>query len=53
MKWDILIMLFSLFNCFSVPIKVCFNPIGMESPLFNVCNIIIDVFFTFDIFISF
>lgn len=46
-------MLFSLFNCFSVPIKVCFNPKGMDSPVFNVVNILIDIFFGFDILIAF
>lgn len=52
-KWDILIMVFSLFNCFSVPIKVSFNPEGMESSFFTFLNAFVDTFFFVDILLSF
>ena len=53
MNWDIVIMSFSLFNCFTVPLKVTFNPPGMNNLLFDSCNYIIDFFFFIDILISF
>ena len=46
-------MTFSLFNCFSVPIKVCFDPPGMNNKFFEYVNFVIDSFFLLDIFISF
>lgn len=52
-KWDILIMVFSLFNCFSVPIKVSFNPEGMDSSFFSILNAFVDMFFFIDILLSF
>jgi hypothetical protein len=53
MKWDVMIMLFSLFNCFSVPIKVSFNPESLNHISFNIANSFIDMFFFMDILISF
>ena len=53
MRWDILIMAYSLFNCFSVPIKVCFDPPGMNNKIFEYMNYVIDTFFFLDILISF
>lgn len=53
MKWDIIIMGFSLFNCFSVPIQVCFEPEGLNNIGFNILNYMIDCFFFMDMIISF
>lgn len=53
MKWDVVIMIFSLFNCFSVPVKVSFNPESLNHVSFNVANSFIDMFFFMDILISF
>lgn len=53
MRWDIVIMVFSLFNCFAVPIKVCFNPPNMENSLFTTFNYLIDFFFFLDLIVSF
>lgn len=53
MNWDIVVMGFSLFNCFTVPIGVCFDPPQMGNFIFVVSNYIIDLFFFLDIIIAF
>lgn len=52
-KWDMVIMVFSLFNCIFVPISVAFQPKELETQLFDILNYIIDSFFLIDIFIAF
>ena len=46
-------MIFSLFNCFTVPISVCFKPPGMNNIFLTILNYFIDFFFLLDVFISF
>jgi len=53
MRFDLVIMLFSLFNCFFVPVKVAFEPKQLDTPEYNNANYIIDFFFFLDILISF
>lgn len=52
-RWDLLIMLFSLFNCFTIPIEVAFELPFMKSPTIQVFNYIIDIIFFMDICIAF
>lgn len=52
-KWDILIMLSAVFNCFTIPFKVAFKPLSMESSTFAFINTIVDFIFLIDILITF
>ena len=53
MRWDLLIMAFSMFNCITVPVKVAFDPKELESPFYETLNYFIDSFFFMDILVSF
>lgn len=52
-KWDLLIMVSAIFNCFTIPFKVAFEPGYMNTSIFNVVNLSIDFIFLIDIGISF
>ena len=52
-RWDLTIMALSLYNCFTVPIEVAFEPEFMNSYIIVVSNYIIDSIFLMDIIISF
>lgn len=52
-KWDMMIMLLSLFNCFSVPLAVAFQPTTFEANAFVIINFIIDFCFFCDIIVTF
>ena len=51
--WDGIIMFFALYNCFSVPLKVVFQPDIMYNPIFQIMDGIIDFLFFVDIIVSF
>ena len=53
MNWDIIVMGFSLWNCFTVPVAVCFDPPQLNYRFFVIFNYIVDFFFFIDILISF
>ena len=46
-------MALSLFNCFSVPIEVAFEPPFLQKSIFQFFNFVIDFVFFMDIIISF
>lgn len=46
-------MIFSLFNCFTVPITVAFQPESFETQPLVILNFIIDFFFLLDMIITF
>ena len=52
-KWDILIMIFAVINCFTIPLKVAFKPDFMDNRYFSISNNVIDFFFFLDIIVSF
>lgn len=52
-KWDMIIMSLSLFNCFSVPLTVAFQPEQFEANLFVYLNFAIDFAFFCDILVTF
>ena len=52
-RWDLIIIVLAIFNCFTIPVQVAFEPKSMHGVNFNVANLIIDFFFLLDIFISF
>ena len=52
-KWDMVIIILAIFNCFTIPMKTAFEPPGMNSVLFTVINSIVDLVFLLDIIITF
>lgn len=46
-------MISAIFNCFTIPFKVAFEPSYMDTQAFTIVNIIIDFVFLFDIMITF
>ena len=52
-NWDILIMALALFNCFSVPFEVAYEPMSFQEPGFKTINFLIDFTFFIDILICF
>lgn len=53
MRWDLVIMTFSLYNSFTVPIEMAFKPPGMNAPIMIITNYVIDFIFFMDILIAF
>lgn len=53
MNWDLIIMLLALFNCFSVPVEMAFEPDFLKLPIIVVLNYMIDFVFLIDILINF
>jgi len=52
-KWDILIIIAAIFNCFCIPIDLAYKPDVMQGGIFNFINSMIDFFFILDILVSF
>ena len=52
-KWDMIIMVSAIFNCFTIPFKVAFEPEYMDTVAFNAVNHVIDFIFLIDIGITF
>lgn len=52
-RWDLLIMILSLFNCFTVPIEVAFEPEFMQNSTIQITNFVIDFIFLCDIVLAF
>lgn len=52
-RWDLFIMLVSVWNCFTLPVDIAFEPDFFESPGMIVFNYLIDCVFAVDILINF
>ena len=52
-NWDLLIMILSLYNSFTVPVEMSFNPAGLQYPIMKRINNAIDLIFFLDILIAF
>ena len=52
-RWDMIIIVFAIYNCFSIPFEIAFEPPIMETPTFFVVNTIVDLLFLADIFVAF
>lgn len=50
--FDVFVIILAIYNCYSIPLEICFNPVEMESNFFLVLNSIIDIIFGVDIFIQ-
>ena len=51
--WDIFIISVAIYNCFSIPMKIAFDPPILESTFAEVADNIIDLLFIVDIFVAF
>ncbi len=52
-KWDLFVIILALYNSFSIPFEVAFEPPVMETTGFTVLNNIIDFCFLLDLIINF
>lgn len=52
-RWDMIIIVFAIYNCFSIPFEIAFEPPVMDSASFFVVNTLIDLLFLADIFVAF
>ena len=53
LRWDIAVMICAIFNCFTIPFKVAYQPPGMDSIIFSLVNLCVDLIFFMDILINF
>ena len=53
LRWDLIVMILAIYNCFSIPLEVSFQPDIMNSTLFFVVNSVIDTCFFLDLIINF
>ena len=51
-KWDIIIMILSVFNCFTIPYSVSFESAVFENWQFTLVNYLIDLVFLVDLIIN-
>lgn len=51
--WDVIIMSLALYNCFSVPIDVAYEPKTLKNPFVRAINFLIDFMFLMDIGVCF
>lgn len=52
-RWDYVIIVGALINCFAVPYKLAYNPAFLTSDMSVIANLIIDLFFVIDIIFNF
>ena len=52
-RWDLVIMIMSIFNCFAIPYQVSFKPRAMNELYFRLLNAIIDLWFIVDVVVNF
>ena len=52
-KWDIIIIICAIYNCFSISLQISFRPAMMEESAFIYINTLTDIAFFLDIIINF
>ena len=52
-KWDIVIIIMVVFNCFTIPFEISFAPPFMKTKFFIILNLVVDFCFFADILITF
>ena len=52
-RWDVIIIIMVVFNCFTIPFEIAFEPSFMETNFFFTLNLMIDLCFFIDILITF
>jgi hypothetical protein len=53
LRWDVIIMLLAIFNCFIIPFDVAFEPPFFNTWIFKILNSIIDFIFFLDLIVNF
>lgn len=51
--WELFVIVLALYNAFSIPFELSFDPKEMEGTNFLIINSFIDLLFAFDIFVQF
>ena len=51
--FEIFVIFLAVYNCFGIPLEICFKPATMEAVEFLVLNSIIDFMFGVDIYVQF
>lgn len=51
--WDLFIIIVAIYNCFSIPLKIAFDPEVLKSAPFEAADNIIDILFVIDILVAF
>jgi len=51
--WDMFIIVIAIYNCFSIPFKIAFNPAILEHPVAETADFIFDLIFMTDILVAF
>ena len=51
--FEIFVIILAIYNCFGIPLEICFAPPMMEKLGFTLLNSVIDLFFALDIYIQF
>ena len=49
--WEVLIIVLAVYNSYSIPVEIAFDPAPMRSNWFTLLNSIIDLMFLLDIFV--
>jgi hypothetical protein len=52
-NWDLLIIVLVLYNAFTLPLEIAFNPPFLSSEVAKYVNLFLDLFFLIDIFVNF
>ena len=52
-QWELFVIVLALYNAFSIPFELSFDPVVMQGANFLILNTIIDIIFAMDIFIQF
>lgn len=50
-RWELFVIVLALYNAFSIPFELSFDPEMMRSSNFLIMNTFIDLLFGFDVFI--
>ena len=51
--FEIFVIILAIYNCFGIPLEICFSPVAMEATEFLIINSIIDIIFGIDIYVQF
>ena len=52
-KWDLFVLILSIWNCYSIPFDIAFHPAIFEKMFIIIMNNFVDVCFGIDIFLNF
>lgn len=52
-SWDIYVVILSLWNCFTLPVDIAFQPSSFDSTAIKIFNNLIDISFLMDLFLNF